>query len=95
MTVTIQLSDEQAAALQAQASAEGLPVDVWLQRLAERYAQTHEPPANEPAKAPERPIWETITERMKKLPAEAFEHLPRDGASEHDHYLYGSPKRNQ
>ncbi len=95
MTVTIQLSDEQAAALETQAAAEGLPIDVWLQRLAEQYAHTPEPRANEPAAGTERPIWETITERMKRLPAEVFEQLPRDGASEHDHYLYGSPKRNQ
>jgi Arc/MetJ-type ribon-helix-helix transcriptional regulator len=43
----------------------------------------------------ERPIWETINERMRKVPDEVFERLPRDGASEHDHYLYGSPKHNQ
>ena len=95
MTVTIQLSQEQAAALEAQASAEGLPVDVWLQRLAEQHAHKPEPPANEPAAAAERPIWATITERMKKLPAEVFKRPPRDGASEHDHCLYGSPKRNR
>jgi hypothetical protein len=47
MTVAIQLSDEQAAALQAQAAAEGLTVDVWLQRIAEQYVQSrplHPPP---------------------------------------------------
>jgi Arc/MetJ-type ribon-helix-helix transcriptional regulator len=43
----------------------------------------------------EQPFWERITERMKLLPPEVFDSLPRDGASEHDHYLYGSPKRNQ
>ena len=43
----------------------------------------------------EQPFWERITERMKRLPPEVFDSLPRDGASEHDHYLYGSPKRNQ
>ena len=38
VTVTIQLSDEQAAVLQAQAADEGLTVDAWLQRLAVRHA---------------------------------------------------------
>jgi len=38
MTVTIQLSDEQVATLQAQAGREGLTLDEWLQRLAEQYA---------------------------------------------------------
>jgi len=95
MTVTIQLSDEQAAALQAQAAAEGLTVDLWLQRLAEQSALAPKPSQPQTQSTGRRPVWETITERMKAVPAEAFERLPRDGASEHDHYLYGSPKRNQ
>jgi hypothetical protein len=93
MTVMIQLSDAQAAVLQAQAANEGLTVEVWLQRLAEQHAQI--PPAASAQSAQRRPIWESITERMKAVPAEVFERLPQDGASEHDHYLYGSPKRNQ
>jgi hypothetical protein len=28
-----------------------------------------------------------------QVPPEVFDALSRDGASEHDHYLYGSPKR--
>lgn len=92
MTVKIDLSDEQLAVLQAQAAAEGLSVTVWLQRLAEQHVQH---PRTDLDDQFERPIWETITERMKKLPPEVFDRLPRDGASEHDHYLYGSPKRNE
>jgi hypothetical protein len=42
-----------------------------------------------------RPIWEIIAERARTLPAEAFEGLPGDGASQIDHYLYGHPKREQ
>jgi hypothetical protein len=40
MNVTIQLSDEQAAALQAKAAAEGLSLDKWFERLAVR--ETHD-----------------------------------------------------
>lgn len=39
MTVTIQLSDEQAAALQAKAAAQGLSLEKWLQSLAEQEAE--------------------------------------------------------
>jgi len=92
MTVTIRLSDEQAAALAAQAAEEGLSVDAWLQKLAEQYANARLPSAEQ---STERPVWDIIAERMHSLPADVFERLPRDGASEHDHYLYGSPKRNQ
>jgi len=92
MTVTIRLSDEQAAALQRQAAEEGLTVEDWLQRLAEQQAQSHLSSAKH---STERPVWEIIVERMRTVPADVFEGLPHDGASEHDHYLYGSPKRNQ
>jgi len=91
MTVTIELSDEQAAALEAQAAKEGLSVEAWLQRLAEQHAETR----IAGSRAADRPVWEIMLEHMKSVPAEVFERLPTDGASEHDHYLYGSPKRNQ
>jgi len=35
MTVIIRLSDEQATALGAKAAAEGLPVEQWIQKLAD------------------------------------------------------------
>ena len=92
MTVTIELSDEQAAALQARAAEEGVSVDVLLQRIAEQYAQSRLSLVDLQTNLP---VWEVITERMKAVPPEVFERLPHDGASEHDHYLYGLPKRNQ
>lgn len=39
------------------------------------------------------PIWEIITELSAQAPMEEWEKLPSDGAEQHDHYLYGSPKR--
>ena len=39
MTVTIQLSDEQATALRAKAATQGLSLERWLQTLAEQEAQ--------------------------------------------------------
>jgi hypothetical protein len=41
-----------------------------------------------------RPISEMIAEIMADTPKEELAKLPPDGASEHDHYLYGWPKRN-
>ena len=38
MNVTIELSDEQAAALKVQALAQGLTVEHWLERLASQFA---------------------------------------------------------
>jgi hypothetical protein len=42
-----------------------------------------------------RSIWEIITEQMKDVPDEAFDRLPKDGASQVDHYIYGLPKRGE
>jgi len=92
MTVTIELSDEQAAALKAQAEQEGLSVEAWLQRVAELYAQSRLPEA-QPAN--NRPVWQIVLDAFKDVPEEVWERIPTDGASEHDHYLYGTPKRNQ
>jgi len=39
------------------------------------------------------PIWEQILALTRDLPPEVFDGLPTDGASQHDHYIYGTPKR--
>lgn len=38
-------------------------------------------------------IWEKIRKRAENVPEEVWEKLPRDGAEQHDHYLYGAPKK--
>jgi Arc/MetJ-type ribon-helix-helix transcriptional regulator len=40
-----------------------------------------------------RPIWEEIEEITAGIPDEEFRKLPVDGAEQHDHYIYGTPKR--
>jgi len=42
---------------------------------------------------PRQPIWERIAALAADAPPEEVEKLPTDGASQHDHYLYGTPKR--
>jgi hypothetical protein len=86
MTV-IELADEDAAALKAKATAAGLTLEAWLKQLAETKETS-------PAHAPRRPhIAERIQEIMKDVPPEIMATLPTDGASQHDHYIYGWPKR--
>jgi len=91
MTVTIELPPDREAAFRAHAEALGLSVEQWLLRLAEQAGGT--PLGEHPRDS--RPIWDVILDNMKDVPPEEFAKLPRDGASEHDHYLYGHPKRNQ
>lgn len=40
-----------------------------------------------------RPIWERIADIVASIPPEELEKLPTDLAVNHDHYLYGSSKR--
>ena len=40
-----------------------------------------------------KPIWERIPERSAAIPDEEWDKLPTDLAEQHDHYLYGTPKR--
>jgi hypothetical protein len=85
MIVMIELPDEHAAALQAKAAAEGLTLAEWIGKLAEQ------PPS---ATRPRRHISEIIRENMSRVPPEIMATMPKDGASQHDHYIYGLPKRN-
>lgn len=41
-----------------------------------------------------RPISEIFEELSSQIPLEEWAELPQDGAKQHDHYLYGSPKRS-
>jgi hypothetical protein len=94
MSLTLTLSDEQATVLQAKAAAEGLSLDAWIEKLSHPEPQ---PVTLGPSRhdRPRRHISEVIHEIMSDVPREVFETLPLDGAGEHDHYLYGTPKKNQ
>lgn len=45
-----------------------------------------------PHEAP-KPIWEQFIEAFQDVPDDELERLPVDGAAQHDHYIYGLPKR--
>ena len=40
-----------------------------------------------------RPIWEVLVEMSREIPDEMWAELPADGSINHDHYLYGAPKK--
>jgi len=65
-----------------------------LQRLKQGQTQP-EPPAASPANAApkHKPIWEVAADIRNRIPAEEWAKLPVDGAEQHDHYIYGTPKR--
>jgi Arc/MetJ-type ribon-helix-helix transcriptional regulator len=49
--------------------------------------------SQEPLTQTFKPIWEEIQELTADIPDEEFLKLPVDGAVQHDHYIYGLPKR--
>jgi hypothetical protein len=38
-------------------------------------------------------IWEAFIKASLEIPDEELDLLPTDGATQHDHYIYGTPKR--
>ena len=42
---------------------------------------------------PAKTLWDAIQDIVKDGPDEVWERLPTDGSEQHDHYLYGSPKK--
>jgi Arc/MetJ-type ribon-helix-helix transcriptional regulator len=51
------------------------------------------PEAVEPTAPSHKPIWEVFEEITASIPEEEWAKLPTNGAEQHDHYIYGSPKR--
>jgi plasmid stability protein len=87
MSLTINLPDEQTAALATKARAHGVSTEEYARQVLARDIEAD-------ASEPRRPIWEVIADNMKQVPAEDLALLPRDGASQIDHYVYGVPKRD-
>jgi hypothetical protein len=83
--MTLTLTDEQATALQAKAAAEGLSLEAWIEKLAE--------PQSPAIARPLQTAADIVLSHMRKVPPEIMATMPTDGASQHDHYIYGWPKR--
>jgi Arc/MetJ-type ribon-helix-helix transcriptional regulator len=65
-----------------------------LERLKHEQAKTKAAAESQAdADQPRKPIWERILERSAAIPDEEWDKLPTDLAEQHDHYLYGTPKR--
>ena len=94
MTITLPLQAGEEAKLIALAQAKGLSTDALVREALDKILADAPDPPQEP-KHESRPIWDVILDNMNDTAPEEFAKLPKDGASEHDHYLYGHPKRAQ
>ena len=62
-----------------------------VERLQHERAEPNPPATNHAEEVPTyKPIWEVAAEIRKSIPAEEWAKLPKDGAEQLDHYLYGS-----
>jgi hypothetical protein len=94
MNITLPLQPQEEAKLIAMAQAKGLSTDALVREVLDKIlGEAPECPAEPSCES--RPIWQVMLESMKEVPPEEFARLPKDGASEHDHYLYGHLKRNE
>ena len=84
MTLTIEVPNPQAAMLAAKAREQGLSAEEYVRQVLAQDLQSAPPRAR---------IWEKIAESSKRLPPEELAEMPEDGASQIDHYVYGTPKR--
>jgi len=80
------LSDEQTAVLEAKAQAQGVTAEQYARQVLEHDLGTDA--------RRRRHISEVIRDNMRGVPADVLAAMPRDGASQHDHYIYGLPKRD-
>lgn len=83
MTLVIQLPDSKEAALKAKAEALGVSAEEYAQRVLDR----------DLAETGQQPVSEMFREIWAGMPDEVRAKLPRDGATQIDHYVYGVPKR--
>jgi len=91
MTLVLELPENKEAALQAKARAQGMSAEQYAAQVINRDLEDL---ASAPAGAPRRHISERIREIMSDVPREEFAKLPKDGARQVDHYIYGLPKRD-
>jgi len=65
-----------------------------IERLKHEQVQAKPPSASQPPPAQaHKPIWQVIEEENRSIPPEVWDALPADLSEQHDHYIYGTPKR--
>jgi hypothetical protein len=84
MTITLDIRPEIEAELAATARLRGLSAEQNARQVLEQALASA---------AARKPLAVRIREIWANIPDEVRAKLPADGASQHDHYIYGIPKR--
>jgi hypothetical protein len=91
MTITFPLEPQEEARLNALAESKGVSTGAVLTEAVQRYLDDADVQVGRGKTTSS--LLDIFLEGIEEVPAEEWEKLPRDGASEVDHYLYGSPKK--
>jgi hypothetical protein len=99
--MNIDIPDDLNRRLQQLAKGTGQPVEALVceaieQRLALEEQHAKRPDrsrGNDRSQETNQPIWQRFEDTSLELPDDELDRLPTDGSLQHDHYLYGTPKR--
>ena len=83
MTLVIELPESKEAALKTKAHALGISAEQYAQQVLDR----------DLGEGGEQSVSEMFREIWSDMPDDVRAKLPRDGADQIDHYVYGVPKR--
>jgi hypothetical protein len=86
MTITLDIRPEIEAELAATARVRGMSAEQYARQVLEQALVSA---------AARKPLAVRIREIWADIPDEVRAKLPTDGASQHDHYIYGVPKRGE
>jgi hypothetical protein len=95
----IELTPEQKGVLASLSQETGEPVSALIDKALEdlqehmRTGRAKGEQEHGCREAAPKPIWEKFIEASLEIPDEELDRLPTDGATQHDHYIYGTPKR--
>jgi len=98
-----ELTPEQKGMLASLSHETGQPASMLLPAIAKALEELQEQERSEHVSLPngetavhprrKKSFGEIAAELLADVPEEVFDRLPTDGAAQHDHYIYGTPKR--
>jgi hypothetical protein len=97
-TGNIELTPEQKGVLASLSQETGESVSALIDKALEdlqehmRAGRTKGKQEHHSTEQASKPIWEKFIEASLEIPDEELDRLPSDGATQHDHYIYGTPK---
>jgi predicted transcriptional regulator len=91
--MNIHIPDDLNSRLEQLAKGTGQDVGALVCEAIEQRLAREEQHAKHLPQETNKPIWERFEDTSLEIPDEELDRLPTDGSLQHDHYIYGTPKR--